>query len=270
MVMALRGDLDAAEASLHELGEFAAPGARADRRGSSGGPLVLARIALERGDPTRALAMLTDTGSAPTGPLIWLSPAAEAHARIGDLAATTAATAALRAIPSPLTAAAAAYAEGVLHLTLGDSAAAVAALTESAEGFAELQIPFDVGRARLELARALLSADPAAARVAADRAVAAFEQVGAKRHLQQARELLARLGVRPRAVRPARTGPLSAREVEVARLVAQGLTNTEIAEQLTLSVRTVTSHLDHIYARLGIRNRAELASRVAANPVEFT
>ncbi|MCP3989452.1 MAG: helix-turn-helix transcriptional regulator, partial [Actinomycetia bacterium] len=53
---------------------------------------------------------------------------------------------------------------------------------------------------------------------------------------------------------------LTAREREVAREVADGLTNREIAERLFISIRTVTSHLDHIYTKLGIGSRAELVA----------
>lgn len=53
--------------------------------------------------------------------------------------------------------------------------------------------------------------------------------------------------------------PLSDRQLEVARLVCEGLTNAEIADKLEISRRTVTSHLDHIYNRLDIGSRAELA-----------
>jgi DNA-binding CsgD family transcriptional regulator/pSer/pThr/pTyr-binding forkhead associated (FHA) protein len=52
--------------------------------------------------------------------------------------------------------------------------------------------------------------------------------------------------------------PLSARQLEVSRLVANGLTNAAVAEALGISPRTVTSHLDHIYGRLGIGSRAAL------------
>jgi DNA-binding CsgD family transcriptional regulator len=52
--------------------------------------------------------------------------------------------------------------------------------------------------------------------------------------------------------------PLSARQLEVSRHVADGLTNAAIGEALGISTRTVTSHLDHIYARLEINSRAAL------------
>jgi len=52
--------------------------------------------------------------------------------------------------------------------------------------------------------------------------------------------------------------PLSARQLEVSQQVAKGMTNAEIAARLGISPRTVTSHLDHIYGRLGIGSRAAL------------
>jgi DNA-binding NarL/FixJ family response regulator len=52
-------------------------------------------------------------------------------------------------------------------------------------------------------------------------------------------------------------GLLSEREAEVLRLVAAGQTNPQIAEALVLSEATVKSHIAHIYAKLGVRNRAE-------------
>jgi DNA-binding CsgD family transcriptional regulator len=51
---------------------------------------------------------------------------------------------------------------------------------------------------------------------------------------------------------------LSKRELEVARLVAQGLSNAEIGKRLHISPKTVTAHLTHIYDRLGFRTRAAL------------
>jgi DNA-binding CsgD family transcriptional regulator len=55
---------------------------------------------------------------------------------------------------------------------------------------------------------------------------------------------------------------LSAREREVAELVARGLTNSEIAERLFISRRTVDSHLDHIRQKLGLRTRRQVMAWV--------
>lgn len=57
-----------------------------------------------------------------------------------------------------------------------------------------------------------------------------------------------------------RRGPLTAREREVAGLVTRGYSNRQIAEELMLSVRTVTTHVSHIFAKLGIASRGGLAA----------
>ena len=59
--------------------------------------------------------------------------------------------------------------------------------------------------------------------------------------------------VRRRRVWPAN---LTSREVEVLRLLARGLSNKEIAEQLVISRKTASNHIEHIYAKLGVSNRA--------------
>jgi DNA-binding CsgD family transcriptional regulator len=59
----------------------------------------------------------------------------------------------------------------------------------------------------------------------------------------------------PAAATPTSPAGLTAREVEVLRLVAAGLTNAEIADRLSLSVRTVTTHLTHIYTKLDVSTR---------------
>ena len=52
-------------------------------------------------------------------------------------------------------------------------------------------------------------------------------------------------------------------ELDVARLVAHGLTNPQIGEKLFISRRTVQAHLSNVFAKLGISSRAELASETA-------
>lgn len=52
------------------------------------------------------------------------------------------------------------------------------------------------------------------------------------------------------------------RELEIARLVASGLSNREIAESLNVSKRTIDSHMDHIFVKVGVRGRVELTNWV--------
>lgn len=58
-------------------------------------------------------------------------------------------------------------------------------------------------------------------------------------------------------------GALTAREFEVARLVGEGLTNREIAQSLVISPKTVSAHVEHILAKLGVARRTEVAAWVA-------
>ena len=58
---------------------------------------------------------------------------------------------------------------------------------------------------------------------------------------------------------------MTAREREIALLVAAGRTNREVAEQLVLSARTIEAHLRNVYAKLGVRSRVELARAVGGS-----
>lgn len=86
-----------------------------------------------------------------------------------------------------------------------------------------------------------------------------FEQLGAQPALERATTLLA--GLDADVVKPPVYG-LSKRELEVLRLVAQGLTDAEVAEQLFISYRTVTTHLSSIFNKLGVSSRVS-ATRIA-------
>lgn len=71
----------------------------------------------------------------------------------------------------------------------------------------------------------------------------------------------------PRTAAAANPDDLSPRELEVARLAANGLSNPAIAADLFVSVATVKTHVSHILAKLGLQSRVQLASWVAANDV---
>ena len=55
--------------------------------------------------------------------------------------------------------------------------------------------------------------------------------------------------------------PLTAREVEVLRLIAAGMSNQEIADQLFISLSTVKRHIANAYGKLGVRNRTQATAR---------
>jgi DNA-binding NarL/FixJ family response regulator len=69
----------------------------------------------------------------------------------------------------------------------------------------------------------------------------------------------------PVSAAPVRTKkqPLSAREREVAVLIANGLTNRQIAARLVIAVRTADNHVQHIFDKLGVFSRAQVAAWVA-------
>ncbi len=99
------------------------------------------------------------------------------------------------------------------------------------------------GRQRIE-ARAPLSA-----------AVELARECGANRTSAHAAEELLAAGARPR--RQAQTGPdaLTASEARVARLASSGRSNAEVAQELFVSLKTVETHLSHVYAKLGLSGR---------------
>jgi DNA-binding CsgD family transcriptional regulator len=129
---------------------------------------------------------------------------------------------------------------------------------------------FDRTSRRLELAAALedlgvelIPTDRDAAIDALGRALALFTELAATWDARRVRSRLRQLGVRRRVViaEPETHGwaALTMSELAVARLVADGLTNREVADRLFLSPHTVSSHLRHVFAKLGINSRVELA-----------
>jgi DNA-binding NarL/FixJ family response regulator len=121
------------------------------------------------------------------------------------------------------------------------------------------------GRGLDAVGRALSVTDPAGALVAFGQAARLFERCGATWRRKRVLERLERLGQPGRRTAAALAGPLplTTRERQIARLASRGSTSREIAERLTLSERTVETHLSHVYGKLGVRSKAELAARAA-------
>ena len=129
---------------------------------------------------------------------------------------------------------------------------------EAAKAWEALHCPY-------EAARALLEGDNVAA---VERAHATFVQLGARPAEAMAAQRLRELGARSvrRGPRPAtRRNPagLTARELEIVRLVAGGLRNDEIARRLFLSTRTVDHHVAAVLAKLEVGRRGEVAEAAA-------
>lgn len=112
--------------------------------------------------------------------------------------------------------------------------------------------------------RAGLLAD---ARALAEESLELMERLGAAVHAPRLQALLRQLGVRRGARGPrsrAATGwdSLTATELKVVELVREGLSNARVGERLYISPRTVSTHLTHVYAKLGVSSRFELARAV--------
>lgn len=117
----------------------------------------------------------------------------------------------------------------------------------------------------LEAAAGMLAdgGDRGAARSAFVRADDLYERLGASWDLARLRATFRRFGIRRGSRTPHRRvragwDSLTASEAKVAELVADGLSNRQIAERLVLSTRTVESHVSHILAKLGVRSRVDI------------
>lgn len=178
----------------------------------------------------------------------------EIEAATGDTAAARRALDELRepgasgAGPTPMLAAAAALAEAQVRVAEGNVQDALEAARAAADAWRELGVPYEVARSRVLAGRALLGlGEREPARSEFDAARAVFLELGADSALTE----LARLNGDRRGA-----SGLTARELEVLRLVSTGLTNRAIGERLALSEKTVARHLSNIFAKLGLSTRA--------------
>jgi ATP/maltotriose-dependent transcriptional regulator MalT len=240
----LRGAFDEAEAAYEE----------ASRYGCEPQPgLALVRAAQGRLDAAlaairRALAEATD----PSGRAGLLPALVEIALAAGDVEAASDACRELETIAtafgSEMLDAAASHARGALTLAAGNAEAALLPLRRAAKTWQELDVPYEVARARALVGQACDAlGDADASRMETDAARAAFAGLGAARDLAR---------IEASTDDPDTRHGLTARELEVLRLVASGMSNKAIAAELVLSEKTVERHLSNIFAKLGVASRA--------------
>ncbi len=269
-----RGDVDEAADRLSEARRLFGRWPEADRGVFAVVDLIEGMVALARHDVDRALDIATRRATqGPTFPPLALALLAEAQAAAGDAKAAFDTASALAALGpgAPYPAALAAWVSGLAAGARRDPPRAVAALGQldrAVTGFADLGMPYEEAVTRLDRASVRSAAGHPADDVARDisDALRVLDRLQAKPQADRARSLLRELGRRPASPSRDESRRLSGREEEVARLVAQGLSNADIAQRLFISTRTVTTHLQHIYRRLDVPSRAALIRYVLEAP----
>ncbi|TYL53071.1 response regulator transcription factor [Agromyces mariniharenae] len=182
----------------------------------------------------------------------YLLPAVvEIELAAGDVGAAGRAVAELREsggpMPTPTLQAIIAAAEARVLLAEDDAAAALDAARAAVDAWRATGATYELARSRVVAGRALAAlGDRDAAEAEFRGAREVFRALGADPALA---ELAGLTGDRP-------SGALTAREVEVLRLVSTGLTNRAIGERLSLSEKTVARHLSNIFGKLGLSSRA--------------
>jgi DNA-binding CsgD family transcriptional regulator len=189
--------------------------------------VLLARVALATGDDELAQLALVSSRRR-----------AELNAGVASIAAT------------------AAHVRGLLESSTAD-------LREAVDLFERTRRRLELAAALEDLGVELITSEREAAVEVLGRALGLYAELGANWDARRVRSRLRELGVRRRlvAAEPETNGwsALTTSELTVARLVAEGLTNREVAERLFVSPHTVSSHLRHVFSKLGINSRVELA-----------
>jgi len=242
----LRGEFVAAEENYRQASHWGCepqPGLALLRL--SQGQLAAAEAAIRR---------VLDEGRGGAGRVQMLPAHVQIMLAAGDLAAARASADELAAVAAdrdaPLLSALSAQALGALLVEEGDARAALSALRRAWTAWQRLDAPYDAARVRMLIGlacRALGDADGAEMELDAARWV--FRQLGAAPDL-------ARVEALSQQASTASAGGLTAREVQVLRLVAAGKTNRMIATELFLSEKTVARHLANIFTKLDIGSRS--------------
>jgi LuxR family maltose regulon positive regulatory protein len=233
-----------------------------------------AALALDRGQPSEAaeladryLRRFADPSRIERS--AGLEVAIRALARLGEHERATEALGQLREIAArartrPLLAAVCSS-EATLAVARGDHDAARRSFEDALDLLAASDARFEAARARLDLAATLSALGRHdRARREIETALAGFQELGADGESARAEAMLGKLR-RPRATLPTEAqdsplGELSERELEVLSLVAEGLTNHDMAQRLVLSEHTVNRHVANILRKLGLTSRAAAAS----------
>jgi len=155
---------------------------------------------------------------------------------------------------------------GPVELPLGQAAAALGRLDPAVEDLRTAATICDTNgargyavQARVELAAALTRRQAPGDRDEALAVLAAAAREAGQLGMVPFTEWIGQLQAQLTAG-PAGDSPLSPRELEVARLVGQGLTNKQIGQKLYVSERTAENHVQHILTKLGLRNRSQIAA----------
>ena len=239
----LRGELAEAELSYREASRFG----RDPQPGLALLRLAEGKVGAAEAAVRRGVAEATDVSSRATR----LPAYVEVLVAAGDLDAASAAADELRDVAgdldAPLLRARAEHAAGAVKLAHGDARGALEALREAEMRWIQLDNPFEGARTRVLVAQACsLLGDDDTASVEFDEALRVFEELGARLELEHLADGGGAAG----------DHPLTAREVEVLRLVSTGTTNKAIAAELVVSERTIDRHVSNILTKLGLSSRA--------------
>ncbi len=158
-------------------------------------------------------------------------------------------------LKSEVLSAIAAHARGSIQLAEGDPAAALPRLRQAFALWQRIGAPYLAARVRVTVGRACQALDDdEGAHLEWEAAREVFERLGARPDLAAVQSLAA--APHPAAKPPAAGHGLTARELQVLRLVAQGKTNKAIAGELELSEKTVDRHVSNIFNKIDVSTRA--------------